>query len=167
MRVPLPVAGRGEAQQAGSGGARGQGAAARAGRRLPVPRRARADRTLGELGARVDPRQAGRRHRAHPLQEVHAVHDDARRELRRAAAQARRRLQHIVPHHELSHRADVQAQARRLRHLLHGGDRQGDQRDEARGERARAHLLRGVPQAVLNSIPVSVRTDFLHYAYVC
>ena len=40
-------------------------------------------------------------------------------------------LRHQLPHHQRAHGADVQAQAGGLHHSLHGGDRQGDQRDEA------------------------------------
>lgn len=49
----------------------------------------------------------------------------ARRALPGAAAQAAARLQHQLPHHQQAHRADVQAQARRLHHTVHGGHRQG------------------------------------------
>lgn len=149
VRVALPVAGRGAPQQAGSGSARGPRTAAGELHGVALGRGTRARRAVRQLRARLHPGEAGRRHRAHPLQEVHALHDDARRELRRAAPQARRRLQHLLPHHQLPHRADVQAQARRLRHLLHGGDRQGDQRDEAGRQRQGPHLLRGVPQTIL------------------
>lgn len=92
-------------------------------------------RDLGELGPHQHSRETSGRDREDPLQEVHEVHDDARRELRRAETEADRGLRHQLPHHQLSHRTDVQAQASRLRYPLHGGDRQGGVRDEAGRQR--------------------------------
>ena len=40
------------------------------------------------------------------------------------------------------------SQAHRLHNPLHGGDRQGDLRDEARHQLQGAHLRRGIPQGV-------------------
>ena len=55
-------------------------------------------------------------------------------------------LRHQFPDHELPHRGDVPAQAHRLRHPLHGGDRQGDLRDEALRQFKGEDLRRRVPE---------------------
>uniref|UniRef100_A0A8C7S4B2 Actin related protein 2/3 complex subunit 4 n=1 Tax=Oncorhynchus mykiss TaxID=8022 RepID=A0A8C7S4B2_ONCMY len=57
----------------------------------------------------------------------------------------------LFSHHQLPHGADVQAQAGGLRHPLHGGDRQGDQRDEVVCQRQGPYRRRGVPQKCKSS----------------
>ena len=52
------------------------------------------------------------------------------------------------PGHQLPHGRDAPPQAHRLHHLLHGGDRQGDLRDEARHQLQGTDLRRGLPQRV-------------------
>ena len=44
-------------------------------------------------------------------------------------------LRYFVPDHKLPHRRDVEAQAGRLYHPIHGGRRQGNFGDEALPER--------------------------------
>lgn len=44
-------------------------------------------------------------------------------------------LRHFLPHHQLPRRVNVEAQAGRLHHPVHGGRRQGDFRDETQSER--------------------------------
>ena len=53
-----------------------------------------------------------------------------------------------LPRHQLPHGRDAAAQAHRLHHLLHGGDRQGDLGDEARHQLQGTDLRRVVPQGV-------------------
>lgn len=55
-------------------------------------------------------------------------------------------LRHQFSDHQLPHRADVQTQTGGLCHSFHGGNRQGDQRNEAVGQRQGSNRRRGVPQ---------------------
>ena len=64
------------------------------------------------------------------MSQVHGLHDAEGRELCDPAEEADRGVRHQLPHHQLPHRGDVAPQAGGLRHPLHGGDRQGDIRDE-------------------------------------
>ncbi len=55
-------------------------------------------------------------------------------------------LWHQLPHYQLPHGTDVQTQAGGLCYPFHGGDRQGDQRDEAVSQRSGPNCRRGIPQ---------------------
>mmetsp|Transcript_8928 Transcript_8928/g.28367 ORF Transcript_8928/g.28367 Transcript_8928/m.28367 type:complete len:212 (+) Transcript_8928:75-710(+) len=150
-RVP-PPGGRGDRPSThdypAGRGARLQGAPAEPDHDLPYRAGEVPHRGLRELGPRVLRHQAGRRDRAHPHAQVHALPDAALRAVRDHASEARGGLQHLVPHHAHAPREDVEGQARRLHHHLHGGHQQGDLGHAHRPQLARAHRRGGVPQGL-------------------
>ena len=80
------------------------------------------DRNINKLRSNKYRREASGRDRKDLVQEVHAVHDDACRELHSTQEEAYRWLRYQFFDNQLPHGADVQAQAGRFRYPLHGRD---------------------------------------------
>ena len=79
------------------------------------------DRAQHQLSSDLDRDQAGGRHGEVALPQVHGLHDAPSGELRHPEEEEDRGLRHQLPHHQLPHGGDVEAQACRLCYSLYGG----------------------------------------------